>query len=187
MSHLRSMIARRPASRLLLLALCVSTLAGCGAELDELQQWMEQQRREVKPNVPSLQPPKKFDPQPYASADAVEPFSTQKLAVALKRDERAPSSLLAGELKRRKEPLEAYPLDNMTMVGSVNKQGRPFALLRVDGLLYQVKVGDYMGQNYGRVLRIGDTELVLREVVQDAAGEWIERNSTLQLLERGAR
>ena len=167
--------------------LCISALAGCGAELDELQQWMDQQRKEAKPNVPPLQPPKKFDPQPYAVADGVEPFSTQKLAVALKRDERAPSSLLAGELKRRKEPLEAYPLDSMNMVGSVNKQGRPFALLRVDGLLYQVKVGDYMGQNYGRVLRIGDADLVLREVVQDAAGEWIERNSTLQLLERGAR
>ena len=167
--------------------LSLAALVGCGAELDELQQWMEQQKREVKPNVLPLQPPKKFDPQPYAAADGVEPFSTQKLAVALKRDERAPSSLLAGELKRRKEPLEAYPLDSMNMVGSVNKQGRPFALLRVDGLLYQVKVGDYMGQNYGRVLRIGDADLVLREVVQDAAGEWIERNSTLQLLERGAR
>jgi type IV pilus assembly protein PilP len=174
-------------ARWALVAASAVALAGCGAELDELQQWMDQQKREVKPNVPPLQPPKKFDPQPYAAADAVEPFSTQKLAVALKRDERAPSSLLAGELKRRKEPLEAYPLDNMNMVGSVNKQGRPFALLRVDGLLYQVKVGDYMGQNYGRVLRISDTDLVLREVVQDAAGEWIERNSTLQLLERGAR
>ena len=167
--------------------LAAAMLVGCGADIDELQQWMEQQRREVKPNVAPLQAPKKFDPQPYAAADSVEPFSTQKLAVALKRDERAPSSLLAGELKRRKEPLEAYPLDSMSMVGSVDKQGRPFALLRVDGLLYQVKVGDYMGQNYGRVQRISETELVLREVVQDAAGEWIERNSTLQLLERGAR
>ena len=173
--------------RMLVALMATLALAGCGADLDELQQWMEQQRREVKPNVPPLQPPKKFDPQPYAAADAVEPFSTQKLAVALKRDERAPSSLLAAELKRRKEPLEAYPLDSMAMVGSVNKQGRPFALLRVDGLLYQVKVGDYMGQNYGRILRISEADLVLREVVQDAAGEWIERNSTLQLLERGAR
>jgi type IV pilus assembly protein PilP len=173
--------------RTLVALMVAAALVGCGADLDELQQWMEQQRREVKPNVPPLQPPKKFDPQPYAAADAVEPFSTQKLAVALKRDERAPSSLLAAELKRRKEPLEAYPLDSMAMVGSVNKQGRPFALLRVDGLLYQVKVGDYMGQNYGRILRISEADLVLREVVQDAAGEWIERNSTLQLLERGAR
>jgi len=177
----------RRAAQFTLALLATAALVGCGAELDELQQWMEQQKREVKPNVPPLQPPKKFDPQPYAAADGVEPFSTQKLAVALKRDERAPSSLLAGELKRRKEPLEAYPLDSMNMVGSVNKQGRPFALLRVDGLLYQVKVGDYMGQNYGRVLRISDADLVLREVVQDAAGEWIERNSTLQLLAQGAR
>ena len=174
-------------TRFALALLSATALAGCGAELGELQQWMDQQRKEAKPNVAPLQPPKKFDPQPYAAADAVEPFSTQKLAVALKRDERAPSSLLAGELKRRKEPLEAYPLDSMNMVGSVNKQGHPFALLRVDGLLYQVKVGDYLGQNYGRVLRISDNELVLREVVQDAAGEWIERNSALQLLERGAR
>ena len=187
MSRLLSCLGHRRAVRFAVLVLSAAVLAGCGAELDELQQWMEQQRREVKPNVAPLQAPKKFDPQPYAAADGVEPFSTQKLAVALKRDERAPSSLLAGELKRRKEPLEAYPMDSMSMVGSVNKQGRPFALLRVDGLLYQVKVGDYMGQNYGRVLRIGDTELVLREVVQDAAGEWIERNSALQLLERGAR
>ena len=174
-------------TRFVLALLSATALAGCGAELSELQQWMDQQRKEAKPNVAPLQPPKKFDPQPYAAADSVEPFSTQKLAVALKRDERAPSSLLAGELKRRKEPLEAYPLDSMNMVGSVNKQGRPFALLRVDGLLYQVKVGDYLGQNYGRVLRISDNEMVLREVVQDAAGEWIERNSALQLLERGAR
>lgn len=184
MSHVRS---KPRLSQWALALLSSAMLAGCGADLGELQQWMDQQKREAKPNVPPLQPPKKFDPQPYTVADAVEPFSTQKLAVALKRDERAPSSLLAGELKRRKEPLESYPLDNMNMVGSVNKQGRPFALLRVDGLLYQVKVGDYMGQNYGRVLRISDNNLVLREVVQDAAGEWIERNSTLQLLEGGAR
>jgi type IV pilus assembly protein PilP len=161
-------------------------LTGCGAELDELQQWMDQQRREVKPNVTPLSPPRKFDPQPYAAGDAVEPFSGQKLAVALKRDEREPSSLLAAELKRRKEPLEAYPLDSMSMVGSINKKGVPFALLKVDGLLYQSKVGDYLGQNYGRILRMTETELVLREVVQDAAGEWIERNTSLQLVGQGA-
>ena len=121
-----------------------------------------------------------------AASDAVDPFSSQKLAVALKRDERAPSSLLAAELKRRKEPLEAYPLDSMSMVGSLNKQGMPYALLRVEGLLYQVKAGDYLGQNYGRILKVSETELVLREVVQDAAGEWIERNTSLQLIEQRA-
>jgi type IV pilus assembly protein PilP len=67
----------------------------------------------------------------------------------------------------------------------VAKAGAPVALLRVDNLLYQVKAGDHLGQNYGRVLRITETEVVLREIVQDAAGEWIERSATLQLQERG--
>jgi len=173
--------------RALVLGWALVALSGCGADLDELQTWMDQQKRDVKPNVPPLVPPRKFDPQPYAGTDGVDPFSSQKLAVALKREERATSALLANEQKRRKEPLEAYPLDSISMVGSINKLGQPFALLRVDNLLYQVKVGDYMGQNYGRVLRISETEMILREVVQDAAGEWIERNSTLQLAQRGTR
>ena len=159
-------------------------LGACSSDQDELRQWMEQQRREVKPSVTPLQPPKKFDPQPYNSAQAVDPFSTQKLTVALKQEARQPNSLLSAELNRRKEPLEAYPMDSMSMVGSVNKQGQPFALLRVDALLYQVKVGDYLGQNYGKILRIAETEVALREIVQDAAGEWIERPATLQLQER---
>jgi type IV pilus assembly protein PilP len=165
---------------------CAAALAlsGCGAELDELQAWMDQQKREVKPNVPPLTPPKKFDPQPYAASDAVDPFSNQKLAVALKRDERAPSSLLAAELKRRKEPLEAYPLDTMSMVGSLVKQGQPVALVKVDNLLYQVRPGNYLGQNYGRITKVGESEVVLRELVQDASGEWVERSATLNLQEK---
>jgi type IV pilus assembly protein PilP len=166
-----------------LLALATLT-AGCAGDEEELQTWMEQQRREVKPNVQPLLPPKRFDPQPYTGLQAVEPFSQQKLSVALRQEARQPNSLLASELNRRKEPLEAFPLDNMNMVGSVAKQGRPFALLRVDNLLYQVKVGDYVGQNYGRITKIDETQIVLREIVQDAAGEWIERTTNLQLQEK---
>ena len=164
--------------------LAAALFAACSADHDELRAWMEQQRREVKPNVSALQPPKKFDPQPYTAGQAVDPFSNQKLTVALKQEARQPNSLLSAQLNRRKEPLEAYPLDSMGMVGSVNKQGQPFALLRVDNLLYQVKVGDYLGQNYGRITRIGETEIALREIVQDAAGEWIERPAALQLQEK---
>ena len=170
--------------RLSALLMTAVLLGACSAEHDELRQWMDQQRREIKPNVSALQAPKRFDPQPYTSAQAVDPFSTQKLTVALKQEARQPNSLLSAELNRRKEPLEAYPLDSMTMVGSVNKQNLPYALLRVDALLYQVKVGDYLGQNYGRITRIAETEVALREIVQDAAGEWIERPATLQLQER---
>ena len=159
-------------------------LSGCSDQQEELQGWMDQQRREVKPRVEPLLAPKKFDPQAYAGALAVDPFSNQKLSVALKQEARQPNSLLSSELNRRKEPLEAYPLDSMGMVGSVNRDGRPFALVRVDNLLYQVKVGDYLGQNYGRITRIGETEVTLREIVQDAAGEWTERAAALQLQDR---
>jgi type IV pilus assembly protein PilP len=169
---------------LVVAGLVTTVAAGCGANHEELQQWMEQQRREVKPNVKPLQPPKKFDPQPYASMQAVEPFSVQKLTVAIKQESRQPNSLLSGELNRRKEPLESFPLDSVRMVGSLARSGQPSALLKVDNLLYQVKVGDYLGQNYGRITKIAETEIALREIVQDAAGEWIERASTLQLQEK---
>lgn len=165
-------------------ALVVTLLAGCSPDHEELRAWMEQQRREAKPNVKPLQPPKKFDPQPYSATLAVDPFSNQKLSVAIKQEAKQPNSLLAAEMNRRKEPLEAYPLDSMSMVGSVNKQGQPYALLRVDSLLYQVKVGDYLGQNYGRIMKIAETEIVLRELVMDSGGEMIERPATLQLQER---
>ncbi len=158
--------------------------AGCSGEQDELQQWMEQQKREAKPSIQPLSAPKKFNPQAYSAMDGVEPFSTQKLTVALKQEARQPNSLLSAEINRRKEPLEAYPLDSMSMVGSVVKQGRQYAFLRVDNLLHNVKVGDYLGQNYGKITKISETDVSLREIVQDAAGEWIERTSVIQLQEK---
>ncbi|TMH30932.1 MAG: pilus assembly protein PilP, partial [Betaproteobacteria bacterium] len=75
-------------------------LSACGADQDELQQWMDQQKREVKPNVQPLSPPKKFIPQAYSAVGSVEPFSTQKLTVALKQESRQPNSLLNAEINR---------------------------------------------------------------------------------------
>lgn len=163
-------------------------LAGCsGSSQDELRQWMTDERNQARPKVAPIPAPKQFKPEAYSSGGEVEPFSNQKLTQALKRDSAQVASnagLVAPELVRRKEPLEAYPIDTMTLVGSLTKAGQPVALVRVDGLLYQVKVGNYLGQNYGRVVKITETELVLREITQDAVGEWIERMATLQLQER---
>ncbi len=159
-------------------------VTGCSGEQQDLTQWMDQQRQEVKPSVEPLTAPKKFSPESYVALNDVEPFSSQKLTVALKQESRQPNSLLSAELNRRKEPLEAYPLDSMSMVGSVQKAGSPYALLRVDNLLYQVKQGDYLGQNYGKITKISETDVALREIVQDAAGEWIERSVSLQLQEK---
>lgn len=167
----------------LMASVALLALSACTGEQEELQAWMDQQRHEVQPSVQPLSPPQKFNPQAYAGTDGVEPFSTQKLTGALKQEAAQPNSAVAAELSRRKEPLEAFPLDSMTMVGSVSRKGVPYALLKVDNLLYQVKVGEYLGQNYGKIMKITETEITLREIVQDAAGEWIERPTSLQLQE----
>ncbi len=165
---------------------CVVLTACSSSEQEELQQWMAEQRNLTKPKVEPLPEPSRFSPQAYTQEGAVEPFSPQKLTQALNRDSNratANAGLIAPELSRRKEPLEAMPLDAVAMVGSLIKQGQPVALVRVDNLLYQVRVGNYLGQNYGRITKISETEVALREIVQDAAGEWLERTATLQLQE----
>ena len=161
-------------------------LSACSSSDQELQTWMAEQRSQTRPKVTPLSEPTKFTPQAYTQEGALEPFSSQKLAQALKRDSNqlsANTALIAPELARRKEPLEASPLDSVVMVGSLIKVGQPVALVRVDNLLYQVRVGNYLGQNYGRITKVTETGLSLREIVQDAAGEWIERTATLQLQE----
>lgn len=174
-------------SQLLVVGAALFSLVGCGVSgQDELQEWMKEQAKATKPSVPPLVPPSKFTPQIYGQESAVDPFSLLKLTQALKRDSNkvtANAELIAPELARRKEPLEASPLDAIQMVGSLLKVGQPVALVKVDNLVYQVKPGNYLGQNYGRITQVTETSITLREIVQDAAGEWIERPATLQLLE----
>lgn len=165
------------------LPLVVLLLGACTADLEELQQWTEAERRAARPSVKPLQAPSKFEPQAYEVAGGIEPFSAQKLSVAAKQEAAQPNSALAAEMSRRREPLEAFPLDSMTMVGSMSRKDGRYAVLKVDSLLYHVKPGNYLGQNFGRILKIEETELTLREIVQDASGEWVERITTLQLQE----
>ena len=172
-------------AKVLWLTLAALGLSACDSGQDDLQRWMAEQRAQVKPSVPPISEPKKFTPQTYTEASSFEPFNILKLTQALRRESNQPSTseLIAPELARRKEALEAFPLDSMAMVGSMNRNGQPVALVRVDKLLYKVRVGEYLGLNYGRITRINETEVALREIVQDAAGEWIERVATLQLQE----
>jgi len=174
--------------RTLVTILAVLTLSACGgADNDDLQMWMADQRKSIVPKIDPISEPKVFQPQSYEQVASVDPFDKEKLAQALKRDggrSVANSGLVAPELARRKQALEAYPLDTMVMVGSMMQASKPVALVRVNNLLYQVRPGDYLGQNYGRVMKIDETEVALREIVQDAVGEWIERSAALQLQER---
>ena len=170
-----------------LLSAAFLVLAGCdSAGETELRDWMAQERAQTQPRVTPITEPKQFLPQQYVLQSDLEPFSPQRLTQALRRDSNQVASnaaLIAPELIRRKEPLEAVPLDAMAMVGSLMKTGKPTALVKVDQLLYQVVVGDYLGQNYGRIKNITETAVQLREIVQDATGDWIERTASLELQE----
>jgi len=162
-------------------------LTGCSDNgKQDLQRWMVEQRAQTRPQVTPISEPKKFKPQAYTESTSFDPFSVQKLTQALRREttQTNNATLITPELARRKESLESYPLDTMAMVGSLNRNNQPVALVRVDKLLYQVRLGNYLGLNYGRVTKITETELALREIVQDAGGEWTERVATLQLQEK---
>lgn len=162
------------------------SLSGCGGSSEEEAiRWMADERNQTQPLVPPIPEPKQFVPKSYDNAAATEPFSNQKLTQALKREsnQSSNSDLVAPELARRKEPLESNTLDSMVMVGSIIKNGQPVALLKIDSLLYQVRQGNYLGQNFGRVTKITEGEITLREIIQDSDGEWIERTASLQLQE----
>ena len=174
-------------ARVASLLLVLFGIAGCeSSDQQELQQWMAEQRNAIRPKVDPIPAPTRFTPKTYDQEGSIEPFSPQKLTQALKRDSSqatANVALIAPELSRRKEPLESIPLDAVVMVGSLIKAAQPVALVRVDNLIYQVRAGNYLGQNYGRITKVTETSVALREIVQDATGEWIERPATLQLLE----
>jgi len=164
-------------------AVLASTLAACTSDSEELGQWMEEQHKEVKPNVPPVYPPKKFDPQAYEGTSGVEPFGQQKLIPAGGGSTAAGAALLKARAHDPVE-LESFPLDSMTMVGTLIQGNHMVALLLVENRLHTVKVGDWIGQNSGKITKITEKEITVNEIVQDAVGETIERNSTLQLQEK---
>lgn len=169
-----------------LLLFCAATVAAGASGADDLQQWMAEQRAQTRPRLLTVSEPAQYIPLDYTQMDAPDPYSAERLTSILRREIRtndAGTALIEAELKRRKQPLEAFPLDTMTMVGTLHQQGQDVALVRVDRLLYQVRRGDYLGQNYGLVEDINENAVTLREVVQDAAGDWVERRAELQLQE----
>jgi type IV pilus assembly protein PilP len=170
-----------------MLSCCALLLSGCSSAADEdMTNWMTEQRNTIKPVVSKVAEPKIFEPASYGMDGMADPFSIQKLTGVAKTDGAAPdagSALLTPELNRRKEPLEAYPLDAMTMVGVLQRQTQKIALIKIDKLLYQVSMGSHLGRDFGKVVDITEAFVKLREIVQDGAGEWIERSTVLELQE----
>jgi type IV pilus assembly protein PilP len=166
----------------LVLAALAGLLSGCGdRDEQEVRQWMKEVDATTRVAVKPLPEPKTFVPFAYASADGADPFNPNKLLT----DHAAarPGAGVAPDTSRRKEFLEGFPLDTMRMVGMLKKGRTVFALLQIDRSVYQVQAGQRLGQNYGLVTSVGETAVNVKETVQDASGEWVERTATLELQE----
>jgi type IV pilus assembly protein PilP len=166
------------------LALMALLLAGCGAsDVREVKDWMAQVKKDTKVHVTPINEPKTFIPFSYTAREAIDPFSPNKLLAELARAAEKSDSKFKPDTARRKELLENYPLDTFVMVGVIQKGGINYALLQIDRAVYQVRAGQRIGQNYGLVTSVSESAVNIKEVVQDAGGEWVERLSKLELQE----
>ncbi len=166
-------------------ALAAATvLAACGGdEHRELRQELAEATKDFRGQVPPLPQVKPYEPVPYTAEGLVDPFRSERLDVAQGGKRENVSEKLAEQEKRIKEPLEAFPLESIQMLGTITTDKETFALVKAGPNLYRVKKGMYMGQNFGVITSIDETQISLKELVQDAAGEWVERASSLQLVE----
>ena len=169
---------------LLAAAVAAILLAGCATDNSDLDSWLVQTRQEARVSVAKIPEPKRFVPFCYEASLDLDPFSNSKLEVALARYTERNKGGIKPDLERRREPLENYPLDTIRMVGHLQKASQgAVALVEVDKVVFQARAGQYIGQNFGRITRIRETEVDIKEMVQDAAGDWVEREASLQLQE----
>ena len=161
----------------ILSALMSALLAGCGGDPNqELRQWMDEKAKKMSGKVDTIPPVKPYVPFAYNAFDLPDPFKPRKIEPA------RGTSKLAPDMNRRREPLESYPIESLRMVGTLEREKTVYALVRAsDKTVYQVKSGNYMGQNFGIITSITEGDIRLRELVQDSAGDWAERQSRLLL------
>ena len=154
-------------------------VAGCGpSSHKDLVDWMNEQGKGVRGHLAPLPTIKPYEPFAYADFDLPDPFKPRKIEPT-KSDN---TNKLAPDLNRRKEPLEAYPIESLSMVGTLEKGKTRYALVRTpERDIYQVRQGMHMGQNFGVIVDVDDTDIKLKELVQDGSGDWSERSSTLNL------
>lgn len=130
-------------------------------------------RGQVDP-VPGVKPHKHFT---YDAFDISSPFIPSQNELVRSED-----SGLQPDLERRKEALESFALDSLKMVGSLQQDGDVFALINSpDGTLHRVSIGNYLGKDFGQIAGISESEITLKEIVQDSVNDWSERISSLML------
>ena len=170
-----------------LLVLSALLLSSCAnEEHQDLRNWMREQEKDMRGKIPPLPQVKPYEPLTYDAAGLVEPFSPLKA-----KTEGGRSGANLPDYNRPREPLEDYPLDTLRLVGIFQDKQRLIAHVLANGRSHQVKVGNYLGQSFGRVIRIVATKneerLVVKELIKDPDDQWVERESELLLDSKGVQ
>jgi type IV pilus assembly protein PilP len=159
-------------------------LGSCGGDEHKgLRQELAEATKDFRGQVPPLPQVKAYEPVPYTAEGMTYPFRPERLEVARTDQPEKVNAKLAEQEKRVKEPLEAFPLESIQMLGTITQDKETFALVKAGPNLYRVRKGMYMGQNFGVITSIDEVQINLKELVQYSGGEWVERASTLQLVE----
>ena len=169
-------------------ALCIAVsgiaLAACsGGDMADLKSYVEKTLNEQKAEVEPLPEFKPYQTFLYQAGDLRSPFQpdeTGQTEVAVA----SAGSNIHPDANRPREPLEAYPLDTLRMVGTLAQLGDSWALVQApDGTIHRVQPGNHLGQNHGKIERITEIEVELTEIVPDGLGGWMERQASLALSE----
>lgn len=164
-----------------LLLACV--LASCSDDgMDDLRTFMAEAHSDRKPKVEPIPEMKPYEPFQYGASNLSDPFSVANLRplAATPASNKGPRP----DMNRRKEALEDYPLDALKMVGTLSRKKQYWAVLQApDGTVHRAQVGNYIGQNFGKVIKITDEKIELVEMIAGSGGEWIEREASLAIVE----
>ena len=159
-------------------------LAACGGdEHQDLKAELKSLTSDLRGRIAPLPVVKPYEPVPYRAFDLPDPFGSAKIELAIAAAAKSKGGANAPDATRPKEPLEAYPLESLKMVGTLAQKGVTYALVRADASVYRVKAGNYLGQNFGVITGITENQINLKELVQDASGDWTERKIALQIVE----
>lgn len=170
--------------RKLFLLAGVALLAACGGEeQSELRQELANMTKDLRGRVDPLPQVRSYEPVPYRGESMLDPFVPGRIVVSQAATGGGGGGGVQPDLNRPKEPLEAFPLEALVMVGTLEQNKATYALVRAGSNLFRVKKGNYMGQNFGVITAIDEGQIVMKEVVQDSGGDWVERNATLQMSE----
>jgi len=163
---------------------CVALLVACGGEqFGDLKKELNDMTKDLRGRVDPLPQVRPYEPVAYQAENEVDPFRPGRIEVTPQGGKETTVGSKGPDFDRPKEPLESFPLESIQMVGSLTQGRETFGLVKAGPNLYRVHKGNYMGQNFGVITGIDESQISLQELVQEGSGEWIERASALQLQE----